>query len=151
MKTVLAAAAAALCVVCVVATPQPRRETFRYWKKRMDSQPIVDQSTPNFQSPPEQYHGVNSQLVMRTPRGQRPYDIPQIECPPAPDGMERFACPSPDRQGRYHCIDDHVLCDGFTDCPNEEDEDRRSCMFYKTTKAHLDVLADALLRWARGR
>ncbi|KAH1020167.1 hypothetical protein HUJ04_009883 [Dendroctonus ponderosae] len=78
MKTVLAAAAAALCVVCVVATPQPRRETFRYWKKRMDSQPIVDQSTPNFQSPPEQYHGVNSQLVMRTPRGQRPYDIPQI-------------------------------------------------------------------------
>ncbi|KAH1020173.1 hypothetical protein HUJ04_009888 [Dendroctonus ponderosae] len=46
--------------------------------------------------------------------------------------MERFACPSPDRQGRYHCIDDHVLCDGFTDCPNEEDEDRRSCMFYKT-------------------
>jgi len=92
--------------------------------------------------------------------------------------MERFACPIPDRQGRYRCIDDHVLCDGFIDCPDGEDEDRRSCMFYKTvssvrpsgrilnvnilmvclfflpflqTKAHLDVLADALLRWARGR
>lgn len=34
------------------------------------------------------------------------------ECPPATDGMERFACPTPDRQGRYRCIDDHVLCDG---------------------------------------
>ncbi|ENN82935.1 hypothetical protein YQE_00697, partial [Dendroctonus ponderosae] len=51
--------------------------------------------------------------------------------------MERFACPSPDRQGRYHCIDDHVLCDGFTDCPNEEDEDRRSCMFYKTVRKQI--------------
>lgn len=54
------------------------------------------------------------------------------ECPPASDGMERFACPTPDRQGRYHCIDDHVLCDGFIDCPSGEDEDRQDCMFYKT-------------------
>lgn len=56
----------------------------------------------------------------------------KIECPPAPDGMERFACPTPDRQGRYRCIDDHVLCDGFIDCPDGEDEERQACMFYKT-------------------
>ncbi|XP_013173115.1 PREDICTED: uncharacterized protein LOC106121833 [Papilio xuthus] len=92
-----------------------------------------------------------SQTMLRASRSNRPYDVPQIECPPAADGMERFACPTPDRQGRYRCIDDHVLCDGFIDCPNGEDEDRQACMFYKTTKAHLDVLADALLRWARGR
>ncbi|CAG9562541.1 unnamed protein product [Danaus chrysippus] len=92
-----------------------------------------------------------SQMMLRASRSGRPYDVPQIECPPAADGMERFACPTPDRQGRYRCIDDHVLCDGFIDCPNGEDEDRQACMFYKTTKAHLDVLADALLRWARGR
>ncbi|KAH7937741.1 hypothetical protein HPB49_015164 [Dermacentor silvarum] len=49
--------------------------------------------------------------------------------------MERFACPSPDRMGRYRCIDDHVLCDGFIDCPQGEDEDRMSCMFYKTVSA----------------
>ena len=54
------------------------------------------------------------------------------ECPPAEDGMERFACPNPDRMGRYRCIDDHVLCDGFIDCPGGEDEDRQACMFYKT-------------------
>lgn len=54
------------------------------------------------------------------------------ECPPAMDGMERFACPTPDRQGRYRCIDDHVLCDGFIDCPDGEDEERQACMFYKT-------------------
>lgn len=46
--------------------------------------------------------------------------------------MERFACPTPDRQGRYRCIDDHVLCDGFIDCPEGADEDRQACMFYKT-------------------
>lgn len=96
-------------------------------------------------------HDMASQLMLRSARGQRQYDVPQIECPPAMDGMERFACPTPDRQGRYRCIDDHVLCDGFIDCPEGEDEDRQACMFYKTTKAHLDVLADALLRWARGR
>ncbi|KAJ9592699.1 hypothetical protein L9F63_015643, partial [Diploptera punctata] len=55
-------------------------------------------------------------------------------CPPAEDGMERFACPNPDRMGRYRCIDDHVLCDGFIDCPGGEDEDRQACMFYKTVK-----------------
>ncbi|XP_053688531.1 signal transducer and activator of transcription A [Sabethes cyaneus] len=100
---------------------------------------------------PQIPHGMASQLMLRSARGQRQYDVPQIECPPAMDGMERFACPTPDRQGRYRCIDDHVLCDGFIDCPEGEDEDRQACMFYKTTKAHLDVLADALLRWARGR
>lgn len=55
-----------------------------------------------------------------------------IECPVSEDGMERFACPTADRMGRYHCIDDHVLCDGFLDCPTGEDEDRQACMFYKT-------------------
>lgn len=53
------------------------------------------------------------------------------------DGMERFACPSPDRQGRYRCIDDHVLCDGFIDCPEGEDEERQACMFYKTVRTNL--------------
>ncbi|KAL5288215.1 hypothetical protein ACFFRR_008829 [Megaselia abdita] len=94
---------------------------------------------------------MSSNTMLRSPRGQRQYDVPQIECPLAMDGMERFACPTPDRQGRYRCIDEHVLCDGFMDCPEAEDEDFKSCMFYKTTKAHLDVVADALLRWARGR
>lgn len=94
---------------------------------------------------------IASQLMLRSIRGSIQYDVPQIECPVSEDGMERFACPTADRMGRYHCIDDHVLCDGFIDCPTGEDEDRQACMFYKTTKAHLDVLADAILRWARGR
>lgn len=79
------------------------------------------------------------------------YDVPQIECPRSEDRMERFACPSPDFRGRYRCIDDRSLCDGFFDCPSREDENPEMCLFYKTTKAHLDILAEALLRWARGR
>lgn len=51
--------------------------------------------------------------------------------------MERFACPSADRMGRYHCIDDHALCDGFIDCPTGEDEDRQACMFYKTVSVSI--------------
>lgn len=83
--------------------------------------------------------------------GGRMYDVPQIECPRSEDRMERFACPSPDFRGRYRCIDDRSLCDGFFDCPSREDENPEMCLFYKTTKAHLDILAEALLRWARGR
>lgn len=64
------------------------------------------------------------------------------ECPPAMDGMERFACPTPDRQGRYRCIDDHVLCDGFIDCPDGEDEERQACMFYKTVSDWFCLLSD---------
>ncbi|CAG0886483.1 unnamed protein product [Cyprideis torosa] len=54
------------------------------------------------------------------------------ECPPASDGFDRFACPSPDTFGRYKCIDAHALCDGYIDCPEKQDEDRMACMFFKT-------------------
>ncbi|XP_014249111.1 uncharacterized protein LOC106666430 [Cimex lectularius] len=100
----------------------------------------------------QQPFSVASQMIVQTTRDKRVFDVPQIECPTsAEEDVERFACPTPDRMGRYRCINDHVLCDGFIDCPSGEDEDRQACMFYRTTKAHLDILADALLRWARGR
>lgn len=63
-----------------------------------------------------------------------------IECPVSEDGMERFACPTADRMGRFHCIDDHVLCDGFLDCPTGEDEDRQACLFYKTVSRIIIIL-----------
>ncbi|XP_068617340.1 uncharacterized protein jeb [Battus philenor] len=145
--------------------PAPRRFPAEWRGSRELSRPLHDlfESEPattlhkerrrvrNNKRAPHLPSEIASQMMLRASRSSRPYDVPQIECPPAADGMERFACPTPDRQGRYRCIDDHVLCDGFIDCPNGEDEDRQACMFYKTTKAHLDVLADALLRWARGR
>lgn len=90
-------------------------------------------------------------MLVRQQRAGRMYDVPQIECPNSPDHTERFACPRPDRRGRFRCIDDRSLCDGFYDCPNKEDESPEHCLFYKMTKAHLDILAEALLRWARGR
>lgn len=46
--------------------------------------------------------------------------------------MERFACPTPDFRGRYRCIDDRMLCNGFHECPNHEDENPDQCLFYKT-------------------
>ena len=56
------------------------------------------------------------------------------ECPRSPDHMERFACPRPDRRGRFRCIDDRALCDGFYDCPDKEDENPDHCLFYKTVR-----------------
>ena len=56
------------------------------------------------------------------------------ECPRSEDRMERFACPSPDFRGRYRCIDDRSLCDGFFDCPSREDENPEMCLFYKTVR-----------------
>ena len=50
--------------------------------------------------------------------------------------MERFACPSPDFRGRYRCIDDRSLCDGFFDCPSREDENPEMCLFYKTVSCY---------------
>ena len=58
------------------------------------------------------------------------------ECPRSEDRMERFACPSPDFRGRYRCIDDRSLCDGFFDCPSREDENPEMCLFYKTVRRH---------------
>ena len=54
------------------------------------------------------------------------------ECPRSPDHTERFACPRPDRRGRFRCIDDRSLCDGFYDCPGKEDESPEHCLFFKT-------------------
>ena len=59
------------------------------------------------------------------------------ECPRSEDRMERFACPSPDFRGRYRCIDDRSLCDGFFDCPAREDENPDMCLFYKTVSISL--------------
>ena len=41
---------------------------------------------------------------------------------------------------RYRCIDDHVLCDGFIDCPEGADEERQACMFYKTVSENFHLL-----------
>ena len=62
------------------------------------------------------------------------YHILFPECPRSPDHMERFACPRPDRRGRFRCIDDRALCDGFYDCPDKEDENPDHCLFYKTVR-----------------
>ena len=61
------------------------------------------------------------------------------ECPRSNDRMERFACPSPDFRGRFRCIDDRSLCDGFFDCPGREDENPDQCLFYKTVSSAVDA------------
>ena len=56
------------------------------------------------------------------------------ECPRTNDRMQRFACPTPDFRGRYRCIDDRALCNGFFDCPGREDEKPDQCLFFKTVR-----------------
>ncbi|CAB0039048.1 unnamed protein product, partial [Trichogramma brassicae] len=74
----------------------------------------------------------STRIGVKRERERRKKKTRTIECPMSDDGMERFACPTADEMGRYRCIDDHVLCDGFLDCPGSEDEDRHACLFYKT-------------------
>lgn len=86
-------AVVAACVwVCVVATPQPlhlERDSFRrpqaaVWQKRLAaSASSSDQQNPSeefsdFSQHIPQLSAVNSQLMLRSPRGQRQYDVPQI-------------------------------------------------------------------------
>ena len=62
--------------------------------------------------------------------------------------MERFACPSPDFRGRYRCIDDRSLCDGFFDCPAREDENPDMCLFYKTvSKLESTLIGNSLAKY----
>ncbi|XP_018565443.1 uncharacterized protein LOC108906619 [Anoplophora glabripennis] len=87
-------AVVAACVwVCVVATPQPlhlERDSYRRpqaaaWQKRLAASSV---SSSDQQNPPEEFSdfsqhlpqlsAVNSQLMLRSPRGQRQYDVPQI-------------------------------------------------------------------------
>lgn len=70
--------------------------------------------------------------------------VPVIECPTAEDGLQLLACPTPDKEGKYHCIDDHALCDRVNNCPNNEDEDPTACMFNKMTMNYFNVLLDTI-------
>ncbi|XP_022161645.1 uncharacterized protein LOC111027550 isoform X1 [Myzus persicae] len=146
----------------LITDPRDRMLPVIYSPRPMYAPPRHQQQQP--QQPQQPYNRYDDQGVAPI----SPFEVPIIigsyqnvdvklnqemipECPPTEDGFERFACPTPDKEGRFRCIDDHVLCDGYIDCPNGDDEDRKNCFFFKTTKAHLDILADALLRWARGR
>ncbi|CAH1723073.1 uncharacterized protein LOC114130822 isoform X2 [Aphis gossypii] len=130
----------------LITDPRDRMLPVIYSPRPMYAPPRHPQQQSHQQQPP--YNRYDEQGVGPINQFEMPIII---ECPPTEDGFERFACPSPDKEGRFRCIDDHVLCDGYIDCPNGDDEDRKNCFFFKTTKAHLDILADALLRWARGR
>ncbi|XP_013381308.1 uncharacterized protein LOC106152324 [Lingula anatina] len=79
------------------------------------------------------------------PEDNQQYDIPKIACPAAEDGVELLACPTPDANGRFKCIDDHALCDNKNHCPNGEDEDRTICMFHKMTMNYINKLTDTLI------
>lgn len=113
-------------------------KTVRFWNYVADSQYIVpdhtgwSQWTTLYSTTADDYFEWRERFVQSITLTEY-----VSECPPAEeDGMERFACPTPDRTGRYRCIDDHVLCDGFIDCPSGEDEDRQACMFYKTVNIY---------------
>lgn len=85
------AVVAAAFWVCVVATPQPlhlERDSFRrpnVWQKREQnpSSSSSSSASSNSNNPADmtqipQLFAVNSQLMLRSPRGSRQYDVPQI-------------------------------------------------------------------------
>jgi hypothetical protein len=49
-------------------------------------------------------------------------------------------CPSPDEHGTHFCIDDLLLCDNVTQCPNGEDENPTLCMFHHLVRRVFDFI-----------
>uniref|UniRef100_A0A0N4Z9F7 GDNF domain-containing protein n=1 Tax=Parastrongyloides trichosuri TaxID=131310 RepID=A0A0N4Z9F7_PARTI len=67
------------------------------------------------------------------------------ECPTARKGQHMMLCPSRNQRNYDICISAEQLCDNVENCPEGEDEDLKSCMFYKATKHQLKHIYNALL------
>ncbi|CEF64808.1 GH16255p [Strongyloides ratti] len=67
------------------------------------------------------------------------------ECPTARKGQHMMLCPSRNERNYDICISAEQLCDNVENCPEGEDEDLKSCMFYKATKHQLKHIYNALL------
>ncbi|XP_076040848.1 uncharacterized protein LOC143025268 [Oratosquilla oratoria] len=62
-------------------------------------------------------------------------------CPMTADDREMVFCPTPSMNGKWKCIDDDVLCDEVSDCPNSDDESPLQCLFYRSVKTYIqDIL-----------
>ncbi|UXI21945.1 hypothetical protein NH340_JMT07888 [Sarcoptes scabiei] len=66
------------------------------------------------------------------------------ECPSSENGMDRFSCPSRDNYGRFLCIDDQHICDGYFDCPLGEDEERIN---YQSSSRFVSRLSSTMGPW----
>ncbi|KAE9552389.1 hypothetical protein FO519_004402 [Halicephalobus sp. NKZ332] len=60
-------------------------------------------------------------------------------------GKSQFLCPSRNSNRYDVCITKEQLCDHVRDCPDGEDEDPQTCMFYQPIDDQLKTLSHAVL------
>ncbi|GAB1603102.1 hypothetical protein Ahia01_000590600, partial [Argonauta hians] len=59
------------------------------------------------------------------------------------DSKFRLACPKY-KQSKETCIQDFQLCDGRSDCPNGDDENKTVCMFFTMTRHMINHLTQTM-------
>uniref|UniRef100_A0A0N5BHY5 Uncharacterized protein n=1 Tax=Strongyloides papillosus TaxID=174720 RepID=A0A0N5BHY5_STREA len=107
-------------------------------------------SYPNFESQNSSNDGGGGSLRPRRNRMEQKRKIwnhrrRRKECPTARKGQHMMLCPSRNERNYDICISVEQLCDNVENCPEGEDEDLKSCMFYKATKHQLKHIYNALL------
>ncbi|KAL7632765.1 UNVERIFIED_CONTAM: hypothetical protein RMT77_016889 [Armadillidium vulgare] len=73
------------------------------------------------------------------------YWLKPEECPSSEEGFPQVHCPSASKSGEWICVEDQDLCDGFSHCPNHEDEEPNACLYFKAMQNYVDLLVSALV------
>uniref|UniRef100_A0A1I7ZRZ5 GDNF domain-containing protein n=1 Tax=Steinernema glaseri TaxID=37863 RepID=A0A1I7ZRZ5_9BILA len=121
-----------------------------------DSEPDTDRPSsssderPQMDAPSGQAH---SQYFVQHPhrhsaggRKHRPHHrLRRKGCPASKSGHRQMLCPSRNAHSYDVCISVEQLCDKVADCPQGEDEDPTTCLFYKTTREQLKQIYNTVL------
>ncbi|TKR93851.1 hypothetical protein L596_008229 [Steinernema carpocapsae] len=78
-------------------------------------------------------------------RHHRQHRVRRKGCPASKGGHRQMLCPSRNSLNYDVCISVEQLCDKMPDCPQGEDEDPTTCLFYKTTREQLKQIYNTVL------
>ncbi|CAI9729260.1 I isoform X2 [Octopus vulgaris] len=93
--------------------------------------------------------GTSPEQIQHGSGFDRQYDPDNQSTPPSYackkiDSSFRLACPVYNENEETTCIDDTQLCDGMSDCPNGDDENKTVCMFYTMIRYTINKLTQTM-------
>ncbi|KAK0425564.1 hypothetical protein QR680_009261 [Steinernema hermaphroditum] len=110
-----------------------------------DEQPQMDAPSGHSHST-RQFYTHHSHRHSGGARKHRPHHrLRRKGCPASKSGHRQMLCPSRNAHNYDVCISVEQLCDKVNDCPQGEDEDATTCLFYKTTREQLKQIYNTVL------